>query len=338
MGDNEEIPERNVDEPAARAETPAAATSERTADDELAAGLEVALSAQAEQDDTGRQPPGESARTGDGEPAAEAGAEAPAAAEAAETPEVAEEPEPEPGTWEDLRTRYKAGKAEIRELQARIAELEAEARPGEKPAGVAAFEQLREQMAERQTAPARPAQPAGSAAAPGERYEPDFVFDVLARAESGELDASYKRAAEQYVASQMTPAELRGVLMKARQQGFGDSSPEIETLARDWLPVVLAGAAEREKAETQRVRAEQQRATSWDTVLSSYPELKTANSDVRKEYEAAAATLAEFTQQLNAELWQAPGAPQAIAQVMEWQRSASKAKYPCPRISRLSWS
>ena len=317
-------------------------TEAPTAEDELRTELEAALTGQAE-DQQGVQPPETEPDTASDETpdagTSEDGGQPPdaeqppsAQPESAADDEIPEEPQP--GSWRDLRGRYKQRGERIKELETRLAEIETRGEQPEEPAAprapdpVAALEgELAKRTAPKQpAAPAQPPQGGNGDGAGAPHYEPDFVFDVIARADSGDLDASYKQAAETYISSSMTPAELRGVLLKARQSAYGERSPEIEEMAREWLPVVMAGDQERQRAAEQQRTAEMQRAQTWNSVIESYPEIQQPDSDTRKRFQGAAQALGEFVGQYGVNLFDAPAAPQAIAQVMEWQTGAQRAQ------------
>ncbi len=153
-----------------------------------------------------------------------------------------------------------------------------------------------------------------------ERYSADWVLTQAAKSSLGELEADIKRDAEQYIASKMTPAELRDVFMKAKQGAFGQYSEEIANIAKEWTPVVLAGWQEREQQQQMLAQAQAIRQQSAQKVMQEIPDLNKPDSEAAKAFYGAYGELKQTFPNFD----EIPNAPEVVYNYMDLRNKATK--------------
>lgn len=170
------------------------------------------------------------------------------------------------------------------------------------------------------------------AAATEKRFDPEFVFRTLARANAGELTDAHKREAEAYITEKMTPAELRNFMTMARRGHFGDMSAEFLDLARSYSPEVLANHEINKEQRARQEQAEQIRVQTWGAVLQALPDLNVRESETFKSFQAASVDLARAFP----DLWTKPEAPQIVAEYLSLKRDATAAKTLSDQVKALT--
>lgn len=222
-----------------------------------------------------------------------------------------EEPDPTEGLPDDRPTpdHWKTARERMKELHRQIRELK-------KPKEVEAVTETVspepiQTMPQTTVVPAKPQEP----------IDPDAVFNVIARVEAGELDATYLKEAKQYITSRMSPAEVAAVYRKAQAGYFGDSSQVIEDACAKFLPIVQQNSAAREQEQTAAAKAVTTRAKSWETVFNANKKLADKTSPEAREFsEANEVLIQQFP-----DLWNRPEAPLIILKFAEVRGKAIKA-------------
>ncbi|OPZ24034.1 MAG: hypothetical protein BWZ02_02986 [Lentisphaerae bacterium ADurb.BinA184] len=150
------------------------------------------------------------------------------------------------------------------------------------------------------------------------------LLGFIGQIEAGTLDEKYRPAIEDRLQNATDPAEIAAVIAKARRREYGEASGDIETAARELLPLAQAGYA-REQARRQ-AQGERQaaQAASWDAVLKEFPDLGKRDPGVMGEFKAAAETLSETFGMRNVFEELANG-PAVVAEFVKLSRKAAKA-------------
>lgn len=235
------------------------------------------------------------------------GAQPPVSTEKDEVLDTLPESNPKPDDWKRMREEYKKLKAQAKAPVAQPAKLAVPAVPF--PV---------ETQPKVDTAPVAVAPPAPE----GKPFKPEFLFDVLARVEAGELDAGYGREAEAAIREHLTPKDIRDVVLAAREGRFGDKSRDIANLAAQMVAVVVPEVEERRARETQKSALVEARSQAWQSVFSAIPDVRTPNSPNNVAFQQAAAELVQTLPNL----WDAPHAPAVVAEYMKLKLGATEAQ------------
>lgn len=273
-----------------------------TPEDELRSGLEALANEQAGQS-TEEQPSGKKAQqqeepasksteTEKGDPNKDA-----AAQKGAETKEndsffdSLPEDNPSPDHWKQMREQYKALKKSVKDNEARLAQA-AQAHRNEQP---------QPQFGLGRNPPQ----------APQKKYEASFLVETIAKINAGQLGDEYRREAEDHIARTLSPAELRQVMEKARNGGFGELSTEVFDTAKDYLPIVMASAEENRQLQMQAAQYQQLRQAAWNETLQAYPGMDNTETENGKLFSGA-------FQELSAEIPGIQTLPNAIRIVRQF--------------------
>jgi len=185
------------------------------------------------------------------------------------------------------------------------------------------YKALKDRARELEASATQPA-PAGPQAPAEPAYTAEQLLGFLGQIEAGALDEKYRPAIEDRLENATDPAEIAAVIAKARRREYGEASGDIETAARELLPLAQAGYA-REQARRQ-AQGERQaaQAASWDAVLKEFPDLGKRDPGVMGEFKAAAETLSETFGMRNVFEELANG-PAVVAEFVKLSRKAAKA-------------
>lgn len=233
---------------------------------------------------------------------------------------------PQPDHWKRMREIHKADIHEKIGLSEKLKQTQAE------------LEWLRSQApavpqskVEQLATPQEPQLRYQPPAAQDERYSADWVLTQAAKSSLGELDAGIKQDAEQYIATKMTPSELRDVFLKAKQGAFGQYSEEIANIAKEWTPVVLAGWQEREAQQNMVVQAQAIRQQSVQKVLREVPDIAKTDSEAAKTFYGAYNELKQTFPSFD----QIPNAPEIVYNYMNLKGSSTKVSEVTSRLTAV---
>lgn len=229
---------------------------------------------------------------------------------------------PTNGDWKRHREETKA-------LKARIAELEAQRAAPAAPASLTATPSV-------PVAPVVPAVLAVEAAPvvatrpqPAEpvkpQYEPESVLNLLARIDSGEFveqtegqAAKIRAEATTYLMENVSPVDLKNILLRANKGMYGSASPFISKLALEVMPASMATYQERQQEVQRAQAAEAERANAWNQVAQRFPKIQDTASPEFKDFQHSAKVIATAIP----DIWKNPQAPAILADFHEMRTKA----------------
>ena len=212
------------------------------------------------------------------------------------------ESNPSPDHWRTMREQYKA-------LKAKVA---AQPAPVDKPVETAAAPP----PAERVTVPPAPEKP--PTAQP--HYEPEFLFETMAKAAAGEVSKDIGKQAEEAIIAGLSPAQVQQMLRAAKDGAFGDRSPEVVEIAREMLPMVVAQQDVKREQQAAWERHSQARNDAWAKVATALPELKNTASPIHAAFKTAAADLEREIPGL----WAIPHAPLIVQEYLDMMQAKTQ--------------
>ena len=277
--------------------------------------LRAAFDAAAEKADTEPKPE-TVAQGGKDTPDAQA---ASATGTAPEPDPVDELPEsnPSPDHWRTMREQYKALKAKVTAQPAPAAKPVDVPDPLATPASVAAPPIA----APDKPAPAQP------------HYEPEFLFETMAKAAAGEVSKAIGKQAEEAILASLSPAQVQQMLRAAKDGAFGDRSAEVVEIARDMMPMVVAQQDVKREQQAAWERHSQARNDAWAKVATALPDLKNTASPIHAAFKTAAA---ELEREIPG-LWSIPHAPlivQEYLDMMQAKAGVTAAKSEAERLAK----
>jgi len=159
-------------------------------------------------------------------------------------------------------------------------------------------------------------------AAEQQHLDPSQVFTVLAQNMDGELnaDANIRREAHQYIADNMTPGDIRDVMIQAQNGAYGEFSETVSELAVNAFPIVQTGYAQRQEQDRVLAEGRSKRDASWLTLFKENPKIQSGDTDEGKAFRNTWSELRAVYPNLDT----IPHAPQLVFDHMQMRAKASR--------------